>query len=193
MKGTNKIWMSMMAFLLLGAIPALAVMTSYATSSSDSSIVANPTGQSQIGQLTWTSTMAQFFDMQSPSSSTLLSIDKYQQKNINNRIGEVLVGLAEDHFKQRALANLLTSSMLSSTNLMMVIMNRNLVVYDPNMGEIYNANHVQVTQSSSNCAQGSVCFDAVMFSSSGAVIQTSRITIFPNTVSSLVAGSGVGD
>lgn len=176
----KKVMATLVVFLLLGTLPVYAAIAS-TSSTSDSYVYAERTGQ-----LTWSINPVQFQDFPSPPSSTALILDKYQKKNVNDRMGELLVRFAEEYYKNQLLNLVLINSMLLDTSLLTTLVNSNIVVWDAFGNEVYNANHVQMVQTSQNCPTGTVCFNGKMYSSSGSIIQTGQVKIFPTTTTNIV-------
>ncbi|MEK6964482.1 MAG: hypothetical protein AABX70_08750 [Nanoarchaeota archaeon] len=184
MKQTG-IGMVLIGLFLLSVVPALAISISGDISPSGSYVYVN-----KMGTLSWNSVNQGFYDQSTLSSSTSLTLNPSQKMNVNNRMGELLVRLSEEYFKNQLLTLLTTKSMLDSTPLLATLVNGNLIVWDSTFTEMYNANHVKLSQTSVNCAAGSVCFSARMYSSSGVVIQAYRVTAFPTTTSGLIVMGG---
>jgi len=179
------IGMFLVGLFLLGSILSLAVSASSSSGSSISS-GGNYIYSSMTGTLSWTPNAIGFYDLPSAPSSTSLTLDIHQRKNINNRANEVLVLLGEEYFKNQVLNQVVSNSFMASTNLLATVINSNILVWDPNFGEIYNPTHVQLTQTTLNCMTGSVCFSARMYGSNGVVIQAQRIIVFPGNTNNLI-------
>lgn len=176
--------------LILSALPALA-LTSSSITSSGSSTSSTPTESSLAqGTLTWNENYASFYDAASPSSSYLLNLDKAQKNNLNNRMNELVVRFAEEYFKSQALKQVLAQSRSAFTTLTLSFSDVSFLLFDFN-GELYNSNHVQMTQTAVNCVVGSICFTGRMYGSSGQLLLTQSIVVFPNGNPGIIASGGI--
>ncbi len=180
------VWM--IGLLILSAFPALA-MTASSTSSSVSSTPTSSVYPFAQGTLTWTENYANLYDTVSQGSSYSLNLNPYQRANINNRLGELLVRFAEEYFKNQALKYALGQSLASSTTITLSFSNTAFLLSSFN-GEVYNSNHVQMTQTTVNCASGSICFIGRMYGSGGQLILTQSIIIFPGGGNTNIIASG---
>ncbi len=185
----TKILVWMIGLLILSAFSALA-MTASSTSSSVSSTPTSSTYPFAQGTLTWNGNYASLYDTASPSSSYSLTINPYQKNNLNNRLNELVVRFAEEYFKTQALKYALGQSLASSTTLALSFSNTAFLLSNFN-GEVYNSNHVQMTQTTTNCDLGSICFIGRMYSSSGQLILSQSIIVFPNGNTNIIASGGI--
>ncbi len=192
MSKTNIGWITGILFFL-AAMPALGLSGTAITSFSDSSVILDGSiigTQNNAGQLTWMSNSMFIGDIPSPSSSYVLTLTREQKTNALNRMNELIVRFAEEFFKNDVLRQVLLKKMLSGTTLTAFFSNGNLVFWD-SVGEVYNANHVQVIQTSLNCPTGSICFNGRMYGSNGQLIQKEALTIFPPGSSNLIIAGGI--
>jgi len=117
-----------------------------------------------------------------------LVLDKDQLKNIEIRRDELLVTLAEEHFVNEYLQEVLVQNILGNNELIVRMPNTNLVLFNDADEEIYNANYIVVVQTTDTCNKGEVCFKAAMLDSDQNLIVARMVKIFPNTGNLVLMG-----